>query len=58
MADPLHGVTLDQILTQLVDAYGFPELATRIPIKCFEQDASIPSALKFLRRRPVSLPSA
>jgi len=52
MADPLHGVTLDQILTQLVDAYGFPELATRIPIKCFEQDASIPSALKFLRRTP------
>ncbi len=52
MADPLHGVTLEQILTELVDAYGFPELATRIPIHCFEHDASIPSALKFLRRTP------
>ena len=51
-ADPLHGITLEQLLTQLVDAYGFPELAVQIPIHCFENEPSIKSSLKFLRRTP------
>lgn len=52
MKDPLHGVTLEKLLTELVDAYGFAELAKRIPIRCFEHEPSIPSSLKFLRRTP------
>ncbi|AOS45865.1 hypothetical protein Verru16b_02956 [Lacunisphaera limnophila] len=50
--DPLHGVTLEAILTQLVAHYGWPELGQRIRIRCFNFDASIPSSLKFLRRTP------
>ena len=52
MADPLHGLTLEQLLTQLIDAYGFPELAIRVPIHCFENEPSLKSSLKFLRRTP------
>jgi uncharacterized protein (DUF2132 family) len=51
-ADPLHGVTLEQIVTELVAAYGFEELAVRIPIHCFESNPSVASSLKFLRRTP------
>ena len=51
-ADPLHGVTLEKIVTDLVEAYGFEELAQQIPIRCFEHDPSISSSLKFLRRTP------
>jgi uncharacterized protein (DUF2132 family) len=50
--DPLHGVTLEAILTQLVAHYGWPELGRRIRIRCFNFDASISSSLKFLRRTP------
>jgi uncharacterized protein (DUF2132 family) len=50
--DPLHGITLEMILTQLVEKYGFPELAKRIPIRCFFNEPSIKSSLKFLRRTP------
>ena len=50
--DPLHGVTLEMILTRLVDHYGWPELGSRIRIRCFNFDASISSSLKFLRRTP------
>lgn len=52
MADPLEGVTLQAMLTELVEAYGFDELAARIPIHCFQNQPSIPSSLKFLRRTP------
>lgn len=52
MADPLEGVTLQAMLTELVEAYGFDELAVRIPIHCFQNQPSIPSSLKFLRRTP------
>lgn len=52
MADPLHGLTLEALLTELVAAYGFPVLAEKIPIHCFENEPSIPSSLKFLRRTP------
>jgi uncharacterized protein (DUF2132 family) len=50
--DPLHGITLEMILTQLVQRYGWPELAKRIPIRCFFNEPSIKSSLKFLRRTP------
>ena len=50
--DPLHGVTLEDLLTQLVEQYGWEELGERIPIKCFTNDPSIKSSLKFLRRTP------
>jgi uncharacterized protein (DUF2132 family) len=50
--DPLHGVTLQAMLTELVAAYGWPELGKRIDIRCFTHAPSIPSSLKFLRRTP------
>ena len=48
----LHGVTLEMILTQLVEQYGWEELGRRITIKCFTDDPSIKSSLKFLRNTP------
>jgi uncharacterized protein (DUF2132 family) len=48
--NPLHGLTLEMILTQLVEQYGWDELGQRITIKCFTNDPSIKSSLKFLRR--------
>ncbi|MBC7878517.1 MAG: DUF2132 domain-containing protein [Anaerolineales bacterium] len=50
--DPLHGITLEMILNHLVQQYGFEELGTRIAIKCFTDNPSIKSSLKFLRRTP------
>lgn len=50
--DPLHGITLEMILNQLVEQYGWDELGERIPIKCFTNNPSIKSSLKFLRRTP------
>ncbi|WP_303902973.1 VF530 family protein [Thiohalomonas denitrificans] len=50
--DPLHGVTLEMMLTRLVEEYGWEELGRRIKIKCFTNDPSIASSLKFLRRTP------
>lgn len=50
--DPLHGQTLEAILKQLVDTYGWEELGRRIRIKCFTSDPSISSSLKFLRKTP------
>ena len=49
-ADPLHGITLEEILTRLVERYGWEEMGYRIDIKCFNIDPSISSSLKFLRR--------
>ncbi len=49
---PLHGVTLEMILTRLVEQHGWDELGRRITIKCFTDDPSIKSSLKFLRRTP------
>lgn len=48
--DPLHGLTLKHILTELVDHYGFEQLHDRIHINCFAKDPSINSSLKFLRK--------
>ena len=50
--DPLHGITLKEILTQLVEQYGWEELGGLINIKCFTNDPSISSSLKFLRKTP------
>ena len=50
--DPLHGVTLEKLLTELVEAYGWAELGARIEIRCFKFDPSIKSSLQFLRKTP------
>ena len=50
--DPLHGVTLQAILEDLVERRGWRDLASRIRIRCFEFDPSIGSSLKFLRKTP------
>lgn len=50
--DPLHGVTLEQMLVSLVDYFGWEKLGRRIDIRCFNSDPSIASSLKFLRKTP------
>jgi uncharacterized protein (DUF2132 family) len=50
--NPLHGKTLENILTELVAHYGWPELGYRIRINCFLVDPTISSSLKFLRKTP------
>jgi uncharacterized protein (DUF2132 family) len=50
--DPLHGITLERVLNELVVHYGWSELGQRIPIRCFDSDPSIASSLKFLRKTP------
>ena len=50
--DPLHGVTLQAMVEHLVARYGWAGLGTRIPIRCFTDDPSVSSSLKFLRRTP------
>jgi hypothetical protein len=50
--DPLHGVTLEQIVTRLVAFYGWDALGKCIDIRCFKSDPSVNSSLKFLRKTP------
>ncbi|NMG49157.1 DNA-binding protein VF530 [Azoarcus communis] len=50
--NPLHGITLERLLTALVEHYGWAELGRRVSIRCFTHDPSIASSLKFLRRTP------
>jgi uncharacterized protein (DUF2132 family) len=50
--NPLHGITLAQIVTALVEYYDWPLLAKHIPINCFSFEPSIKSSLTFLRRTP------
>ena len=50
--DPLHGVTLEMILTRLVDHYGWEEMGRKIKIWCFNFEPSIKSSLQFLRKTP------
>jgi len=50
--NPLHGITLEQIVESLVDFYGWSELGQRVDIKCFRNDPSVKSSLKFLRKTP------
>ena len=48
--NPLHGLTLEAILTALVAHYGWADLGARIPVRCFVSDPSVASSLKFLRK--------
>ncbi len=50
--DPLHGVTLEAIVTALVEHYGWPELGQQVAVRCFTHDPSVASSLKFLRKTP------
>jgi uncharacterized protein (DUF2132 family) len=50
--NPLHGLTLEAIVTALVATYGWAGLGERIPLRCFTSDPSLASSLKFLRKTP------
>lgn len=50
--NPLHGITLEMMLNYLVEQYGWAELSKRILIRCFYNEPSIKSSLKYLRRTP------
>ena len=50
--NPLHGITLEQIMNNLLEQYGWNELGKRINIRCFNNNPSVKSSLKFLRRTP------
>ncbi|QKE62511.1 DUF2132 domain-containing protein [Aquipseudomonas campi] len=50
--NPLHGITLEKLLGELVAKYGWDGLANRIDIRCFKVDPSIKSSLTFLRKTP------
>lgn len=50
--NPLHGITLEQIVNSLVELYGWSEMGKRINIRCFNSDPSVKSSLKFLRKTP------
>jgi uncharacterized protein (DUF2132 family) len=48
--NPLHGITLEKVVTQLVDHYGWDALGAQIDIRCFNWEPSVKSSLKFLRK--------
>ena len=50
--NPLHGLTLEHIVTRLVGHYGWEQLGKRIDIRCFNSDPSVKSSLTFLRKTP------
>jgi uncharacterized protein (DUF2132 family) len=50
--NPLHGLTLEAIVTALAEHYGWEGLGERIPVRCFQSDPSVASSLKFLRKTP------
>ncbi len=50
--DPLHGVTLEKLLIELVEHHGWNGLADYVPVRCFQFDPSIKSSLTFLRKTP------
>jgi len=50
--DPLHGITLKDILERLVKRHGWEEMARRVPIRCFQFEPSLKSSLTFLRKTP------
>ena len=50
--NPLHGKTLEAIVTELAEYYGWDGLAERVPVRCFTLDPSVASSLKFLRKTP------
>jgi uncharacterized protein (DUF2132 family) len=50
--NPLHGMTLEKILIRLVEHYGWQTLGEKIDIRCFQNNPSVKSSLKFLRKTP------
>jgi len=50
--NPLHGVTLEVVVSKLVDHYGWDGMAERVDVNCFKNDPSVQSSLKFLRKTP------
>ena len=50
--NPLHGLTLEAIVTALAEGYGWDGLAQRIPLRCFSHEPSVASSLKLLRKTP------
>ncbi|MDP2242305.1 MAG: VF530 family protein [Burkholderiales bacterium] len=50
--NPLHGITLEQMLIDLVDGLGWEAMGNAVPIRCFTHEPSIASSLRFLRRTP------
>lgn len=48
--NPLHGITLEKLLTELVDHYGWEELSHIVNVNCFKSNPSVKSSLKFLRK--------
>lgn len=50
--NPLHGVTLEMMLREMVERFGWEGLARDVPIRCFIDHPSMPSALKYLRKAP------
>ena len=50
--DPLHGITLERLLTELEAHFGWEEMGRRVAIRCFRFDPSIKSSLSFLRKTP------
>ena len=50
--DPLHGITLEKIVTRLAEEHGWPELGRLVPVRCFLYDPSVKSSLTFLRKTP------
>ena len=50
--DPLHGITLEKMLVELVEKIGWEAMGREVDIRCFTHEPSIPSSLKFLRRTP------
>ncbi len=50
--DPLHGITLERLLTELVEEFGWRDLAHQVPVRCFMFDPTIKSSLTFLRKTP------
>jgi uncharacterized protein (DUF2132 family) len=50
--DPLHNITLESIINQLVQRHGWSEMGRRIPVRCFQLNPSVKSSLTFLRKTP------
>lgn len=50
--DPLHGITLEKMLVELVEKIGWEAMGRAVDIRCFTHEPSVPSSLKFLRRTP------
>ncbi len=50
--NPLHGVTLEAMVTALASHFGWEDLGQRVPIRCFQSEPSVKSSLKFLRKTP------